>query len=187
MSFVRPDARATLTRWAEPAVGAVLMLFGLWIASLGGLILIPMGLIIVALGAGWALLGWRRAMFRHDSGAPGLVELDEGRLRYLHPVMPGDISITDLTEVKLLSLRGRQVWRLKDLSGQALLVPADAAGADLLFDAFSALPGLSSADLVAALRPAPMAAATGTGLPVAATTTTERVVWRRRGTGMTRV
>lgn len=178
--MIRPAARATLTRWADPGFGAIVALFGLWVASLGGWILIPLGALLAALGAGWGVLGWRRARFRHDPNAPGMVELDEGRLRYLHPTMPGDISIDDLSELKILTLRGRQVWRLKDLSGQALLVPVDAAGADALFDAFSALPGLSSGDLVAALAPPPPAGGT---LPVPQATA-EKVVWRRQGRGL---
>jgi hypothetical protein len=47
-------------------------------------------------------------------------------------------------------MRGRAVWRLKQGDGQALLIPAQAAGAEALFDAFASLPGMDSQSLVAA-------------------------------------
>lgn len=179
---MRPEAAATLRRWADPAFGAAVAAFGLWLAYLGGLILIPIGLALAGLGAGWAVLGWRRARFQSDPAAPGLVELDEGRLRYLHPKMGGEVSLNDLSELRLITMNGRRVWRLADLAGQALLVPLDAAGAGALFDAFAALPGLTSADLVAALQAS--SPASGSQLP--ASPLSERPVWRRAGSGIAR-
>lgn len=183
--FLRPEATRFVARWAEPALGAALCGLGLWIATRGGWLLPVLGLPLAGLGAGWALLAWRRLRFAPEIASPGLVELDEGRLRYLHPRMPGEISLTDLAELRLLSLRGRRVWRLRDLSGATLLVPLDAAGAERLFDAFAALPGLGSAGLVAALdgpsaldRPAPP----GGTLPAPALA--DRLVWRRSGQGL---
>lgn len=188
----RPEALALLRRWSEPAAGAALGLAGLWIATRGGWLLPALGLPVAAVGAGWALLAWRRMRFARAVAAPGVVDVDEGRIRYLHPRMPGDVSLADLAEIRLLTLRGRSVWRLRDLSGATLLVPLDAAGAGGLFDAFASLPGLSSATLLAALAPtvpqsgprpatpAPPAAA----LPAAAMQ--DRLVWRRAGQGLAR-
>lgn len=181
--MIRPTVRAFLSRWAEVGAALLALALGLWTASLGGLVLIPFGLVLAAAAGGWALLALRRARFRGDPGAPGLVELDEARLRYLHPKLGGEIALHDLAELRLVSLRGRQVWHLQDLSGRALLIPLDAAGAADLFDAFAALPGLSSHDLVAAL--AGSAAPTGSTLP--AVSLRQVTVWRRSGSGLRRV
>lgn len=192
MPLIRPVIRPALLRgrlaarlqhsrevWAAAAVLAL----GLWVAARGGWFFGGLGLCLAALAAGWAVLALRRLRFRADPGAAGLVELDEGRLRYLHPTAGGEISLNDLAELRLLRLRGRPVWALKDLGGQRLLVPLQAAGAEALFDAFAALPGLSSADLVAALAPAPAAAAAGLPGP----SLENRPVWTRRGPGLRRV
>lgn len=188
--LIRADVKALFARWGEALLGGILTGFGLWLAHLGGLFFLPLGGALAALGVAWAVISVRRARFWHDPDAPGLVEIDEGRLRYLHPVMAGDISLDDLIEIRLITLRGRRVWRLKDLYGQALLVPVDAAGAPALFDAFAALPDLSSADLLAALAPERAAQTPppsgATGLRLVQTTPLDRLVWRRRGRGMTR-
>lgn len=182
MSFLRPAALALLRRWFEPAEGAALILFGFWIFQGGGWISWALGSAVMVLGAGWLLLALRRMRFRGDPAAPGIVEIDEGRLSYLHPRMGGEISLNDLAELHLVSLRGRRAWRLGDLSGRWLLVPLDAAGAEALFDAFASLPGLGSAGLVAALDEA---APVGGTLPAPALR--DRLVWARQGTGLRRV
>ena len=180
--MIRPEARALLDRWSEPAMGAMVLAMGLWVATRGGWLLAAVGSAVAALGAAWLILGLRRMRFQGADDAPGLVELDEGRITYLGPRMGGSISLPDLAEIRLLTLRGRRVWRLKQGDGQALLVPLDAAGAAALFDAFSALPGLSSADLVTALD---SEAPTGNRLP--APGAEDRLVWRRQGRGLTAV
>lgn len=182
MSFLRPEALALLRRWSGPAEGAALIVLGLWIFSGGGWILMPAGATVVVAGAGWGLLALRRMRFQGDPGAPGIVEIDEGRLSYLHPRMGGEISLNDLAELHLVSLRGRRAWRLGDLSGRWLLVPLDAAGSEALFDAFASLPGLGSAGLVAALDEA---APGGGTLPAPALR--DRLVWVRQGTGLRKV
>ena len=151
MSFLRPEAKALLLRWAEPLSGAVLVGLGLYTLMRGGWLLMLIGLALTGLGLAWAVLGLRRARFQGDPQAPGLVEIDEGRLRYLHPSLGGEISLHDLETLRLLQLRGRRVWQLQDLFGRKLLIPLDAAGAGALFDALSALPGLHSARLARAL------------------------------------
>ncbi|MBE2278162.1 MAG: hypothetical protein IAE87_17910 [Rhodobacteraceae bacterium] len=183
MSLIRPEITAWLFRWREVLVAAGVAAAGLWTASRGGWILGPFGLALAALACGWAILAARRLRFRSDPGAAGLVELDEGRLRYLHPTAGGEISLVDLAELRLLRLKGRPVWAMRDLAGGRLLVPLEAAGAEALFDAFAALPGLSSADLVAALDPGPARAAGS--LP--ALSLENRPVWTRRGSGLRRI
>lgn len=187
MSFLRPEAKAVLSRWAEPLLGAIIAIFGFYLSLQGGWLLAVIGLALVALGLGWLVLGIRRARFQGDPAAPGLVEIDEGGLRYLHPRLGGEISLNDLAELRLVFYRGKRVWRLQDLSGQVLLVPMDAAGAGDLFDALSALPGMGSAVLVEALSSGAedTAAAAGNIVPIAALR--DKLVWSRGGKGLRKV
>jgi hypothetical protein len=55
----------------------------------------------------------------------------------------GDIAaLRDLVEIRLLRLNGQAHWRLRSAGGEALLIPVDAAGAEVLAHGFTALPGL---------------------------------------------
>lgn len=180
MSRFRPEAMALLGRLSEPAAALGMLAGGMWIATRGGWVPLAFGAALAGLAGGWALLALRRLRFEAGDAAPGLVEVDEGRVTYMGPRLGGSISLADLAEIRLLTLRGRSVWRLKQLDGQILLVPLDAAGAAGLFDAFAVLPGLTSADLVAALD---VPASGGPGL-VSATRPLDRLVWRRRGHGL---
>ena len=65
-------------------------------------------------------------------------------------------------------------------------MPLDARGAEGLFDAFASLPGLSSADLVAAID-TPLQGEIGAGRALVTNDMAEnRVVWQRRGRGIVR-
>ncbi len=182
--MIRPAVLEILSRWSEPVLGAVVAGLGLWVALMGGWFLAAAGGAVALLGLGWAVLGYRRMRFQGKGDAPGLVELDESRITYMGPRMGGSISLDDLIEIRLLSLRGRRAWRLRQSDGQVLLVPTDSAGSETLFDAFASLPGLSSADLVAALA-GETAAPTGQTLP--ALDGGDRLVWRRQARGLSPV
>jgi hypothetical protein len=151
--MIRPELAERLRPWAETGAAALAIAFGLWVFSLGGWLFWPLGALIAAAALAWAADARRRMRFRSDASAPGLVELDEGAIRYLSPdrILGGEIALRDLSEIRLLRLNGRAHWRLKSLDGQALLVPLDAAGAESLASAFSALPGLDMRRLTAAL------------------------------------
>lgn len=176
-SAFRPEALALLSRFREPALGGLVLALGLWVATRGGWFLGLAGGWVAALGVAWTILALRRLRFAAGTVAPGLVEVDEGRITYMGPSLGGSIGLPDLAEIRLLTLRGRRVWRLRQADGQALLVPLDAAGAEGLFDAFATLPGLGSAALVAALD-APAAGAAGPAL-VPAGRPQDLLVWRR--------
>lgn len=169
MSLIRPEVSEGLRKGQE-VIGALgILAFGLWLVWLGGLVLMPLGLLIGALALILARQAWRRMRFAQAVTAPGMVELDEGQVGYLGPEEGGFLSLKELVELRLLRLQGRRMWRLKQADGQALLIPVDAQGADRLFDAFATLPGMDTGALVAALDPAPAAP----GLAEA------RVIWRR--------
>ena len=181
MSWVRPEITAAVLRGREVILGMGIAVLGLWVVAQGGYLLVPAGVAVVGLGTGWAVLALRRLRFGRGLDGPGVVELDEGQVGYLGPGLGGYVSLVDLVELRLLRLRGRQVWRLKQADGQALLIPVDAAGAEGLFDAFASLPGMDTQALVAALRWAPVP-----GGRVVALATESRLVWARAGKGLTR-
>jgi hypothetical protein len=181
MSLIRPEVTALAWRLREILAGALIIVFGLWLIALGGYLLTPVGAVITALGLAWTLLAYRRIRFAQVVATPGVVEVDEAQVGYLGPQGGGYVSIADLQEIRLLTLRGRRVWRLKQLDGQALLIPVDATGAERLFDAFAALPEMNTAALIAALEPETRAATT---LPLRGDIPEMRLVWRRRGAGV---
>ncbi len=150
--MIRPELVARLRPWRETAAAAAAGAFGLWVASFGGLVFLPAGLTVTAFAAAWGLSALRRKRFAQAVNAPGMVEVDEGQIGYLGPAFGGYVALPDLTELRLLSMGGRRLWRLKQADGQALLIPVDAAGAERLFDAFASLPGMDSAALLAALE-----------------------------------
>lgn len=179
--MIRPELRSALWRWREVIAAGGVMVFGLWSASFGGLVLVPFGLILAGLGIGLAVQALRRMRFMQGADAPGLVEVDEAQISCMGPQFGGYVNVPDLIELRLVRMRGRRLWRFKQSDGQALLVPVDAAGAEALFDVFATLPGLDMAALLAALEPG--ASSGGTGLALAGE---QRLLWQRAGRGMTR-
>jgi hypothetical protein len=164
------------------AAGLVAMV-GLWLVWLGGYLLLPVGVAVLVFATTWAIAALRRMRFAQDIMAPGMVEVVEGQIGYLGPSLGGYVSLPDLVELRLVTMQGRRLWRLKQADGQSLLIPVDAAGADRLFDAFGSLPGMDMAALVAALG-APQVAGQG-GLPalrgdVGTSVPAVRVLWRRQ-------
>lgn len=151
--MIRPELRALLTRWSEPLVALLFGLLGLWLVWLGGWFFGALGLLTGVTALIWLIGALRRLRFRHDVIAPGVVEVDEGAIRYYGArMLGGQIALRDLTEIRLLKLSGRAHWRLKASDGQALLVPLEAAGAESLADAFAALPGVEMGRISSALR-----------------------------------
>lgn len=182
MSFIRPELADALWRWREVGLGAALAVMGIWTATGGGYLLIPLGLSLLALGLGWALTAWRRLRFRQEGEAPGILRVTEAQIAYYGPRVGGIVGLPDLSEIRLLTLRGRRIWKLKQGDGQLLHIPVEADGAEALFDAFATLPGIDMAALVAAL---------GTDAPasdarVVALAEVDRLIWARQGQGIVR-
>lgn len=182
MSFIRPELSAALWRWREVGVGAALAALGAWTATRGGYLLVPLGLALMALGVGWTLTAWRRLRFRQEGEAPGILRVTEAQIAYYGPRVGGFVGLPDLSEIRLLTLRGRRIWKLKQADGQLLHIPVEAEGAEALFDAFATLPGIDMAALVAAL---------GTDAPasdarVIALAEVDRLIWARPGQGILR-
>lgn len=118
----------------------------------GGWFFALIGALVILVGAALLIGAWRRMPFRRNISAPGVVEIDEGIIRYYGATdLGGEIALHDVTEIRLVRFAGRGHWRLRATSGEALLVPVDAAGADGLAHAFTALPGVDMGALSAAL------------------------------------
>jgi hypothetical protein len=179
MSFIRPELASEAWRLREVLGGSVLAAFGGWTAAQGGYLLLPLGLAILALGLGWAILSWRRIRFQQDGEAPGIVRVTEAQVAYFGPRVGGFVGLPELAEIRLLTLRGRRIWKLRQGDGQVLHIPVEADGAEALFDAFAALPGMDTAALVAALG-----GEAASGSRVVALNEVDRLIWTRRGAGV---
>lgn len=177
--MIRREVRLALWQWREVLLALAFVGAGLWIAAQGGWVLIPIGLGLAVLALGMAMQGWRRMRFAQGADAPGIVEVDEAQISYMGPQLGGFVSVAELAEVRLVAMRGRRLWRLRQADGQALLVPVDAAGAEALFDVFAALPGMDMAALLAALEPQ----GSGAGRAMVAGEQMQ-VIWRRAGRGV---
>lgn len=179
MSLIRPELVAAAHRGREIIAALALAALGLWAASQGGYLLTPLGLALLALGLGWALTAWRRLRFQQEGEAPGLVRVTEAQIAYYGPRVGGFVGLPDLAEIRLLTLRGRRIWKLRQGDGQMLHIPVEADGAEALFDAFAALPGIDIAALVAALG-----SETASDSKVIALNEVDRLIWSRKGTGV---
>lgn len=179
MSFIRPELIAATRRHTEVILGTGLAVLGLWTASWGGYFYLPFGLALLALGLGWAVTAWRRLRFQQAGEAPGMVRVTEAQIAYFGPRVGGFVGLPDLAEIRLLTLRGRRIWKLKQGDGATLHIPVEAFGAEALFDAFAALPGMDSAALVAVLS-----SEIATNSKVVALAEIDRLVWARKGAGV---
>jgi hypothetical protein len=172
MSPLRPEALARLRRWREVALALGLAVLGLWTAALGGLFYQTLGALVGFTGAGLALSAWRRLRFRREPTAPGIVEIDEGRIAYFGPETGGLAALSELVSVEVMEQDGQRMFRLRQTGAAPLLIPVSAAGAERLYDIFATLPGASAEVFVAALdQPLPQA----------------RLLWARAGTHRGRV
>ncbi|MGC1504595.1 MAG: hypothetical protein WA782_10695 [Sulfitobacter sp.] len=152
MTFFRPEAKAAVWRWREGLAGGVLALLGLWLVSGPGFLLSVPG--YAAIGGGLLLtwLGIQRGRFRGSDGGAGAVQVDEGQISYFGPLTGGTVA---LREMDRLTLEGNMFpahWRLSQKGQPPLLIPVNAAGAEALFDAFAALPGLRTEKMLNTLR-----------------------------------
>lgn len=150
--MIRTDALTRLTHWREVIAAAGAALVSMWLFSLGGWLFLPIGGLLGLASLVWLVAAWQRQRFRRPVAAPGVIEVDEGVIRYFGArIMGGQIALRDLSEICLLNISNRAYWRLKSGSGEALLVPLDAAGAEALADAFTSLPGLDMGRVSAAV------------------------------------
>lgn len=153
--LIRPEARILFHRWSEVLATLALTALGLWwaLATPG-----PagwLGWLAAALGAALVVGALQRLRFASPGTAEGIVELDEGEIRYLGP-RGGGIVALDAILVLSLSADAR-FWLIESHGGAILAIPRKAPGAEALFDAFATLPGLNMALLLRRLDEGPAA------------------------------
>lgn len=151
MPMIRPRARAMLHRAGDLIWALAIAAAGAWLVGLGGYLLTPIGVGLLALALGLALSALHRLRFQRPVAAPGVIVIDEGQIGYMGPSFGGYLSLRELAEIRLIRVNGLPHWRLKQLDGQALLIPHQATGSEGLFDAFASLPGADMATFSAAL------------------------------------
>lgn len=166
--MIRPEAAQVLRRWREAAIGCAVIALGAWLALTSfGLVRVT-GLVVIAGGVALTVSGLRRARLWTGSEAPGIVEVVEGRITYLGPVMGGTAALDDLQQIVFRrSPGGEAFWRLIPADGRDLYIPEGAQGADVLLDALTPLPDFDGGAMVRAVQ----ARAPGT-----------HVVWQRTAT-----
>lgn len=155
MSFIRPEAKAGLWRWREVLVGVALAVLALWwLAGPGGLLGFVAPALLVGAGA-LIMIGLQRGRFRGAGGGLGTVQVVEGQVTYFGPLTGGTIAMREVARLTLDGAQRPAHWRLEQPDHAPLDIPVDADGADALFDAFSALPGLKTEHMLTQLRAAP--------------------------------
>ena len=153
--LLRPEARAALWRWRELFLGGFIVVLGLWWALRSFGIMVWLGWAVVALGVMILVTGVQRLRFSRGGGGAGVVEVNERRIAYLGPLTGGVVDLDDLAQLELDGSGHPAHWRLRPNVGAALAIPVDAEGADGLFDAFAALPGIQTERMLAAMKAAP--------------------------------
>lgn len=152
MISIRPEARDAIWRWREVLIGAVSACTGFWLVSTSYGFGFYAGLALALIGAALLAAGIQRARFRTGAGGSGVVDIDERQITYFGPFGGGAVALEDLVEIGVDPTRS---WLMRDVYGRNLTIPMDAEGAESLFDAFSAIPGLGTGKVVDAARSTP--------------------------------
>lgn len=143
MSFIRPEARATLWRWREVLAGVALTPVGAWWSfGVTGWLGNAVGFVVLGMAMLLLFLGIQRGRFREDSDGPGVVQVVEGRVAYFGPLTGGAVDMAELTRLSLDARNTPATWVLSQPGVDPLYIPVSAKGTEALFDAFAALPGL---------------------------------------------
>jgi len=149
---IRPEIRAALMRFREALAGGAAVVLGLWVG---------LGTFGITAWLGWALAmaglaaiaaGLQRARFRTGSGGPGVVQIDEGQIAYFGPLTGGLAALSEIRRLSLDRSATPAHWIISQPGREDLAIPVTAEGADALFDAFTALPGLGTRTMLAALE-----------------------------------
>jgi hypothetical protein len=153
MSFIRPEIRAAMFRWREALVGAGILLIGFYwsFGVLPGL-LSWIGYLALFLGAALFFAGLQRGRARMGGGGPGIVQVVERRIGYFGPLNGGLVDLDAVTSISLDPTEHPRHWVITHEGGPPLHIPVNAEGADVLFDAFASLPGLSPGRVASTLK-----------------------------------
>ncbi|MCK0151799.1 hypothetical protein MWU54_17280 [Marivita sp. S6314] len=144
MSFVRPGAKNVILRWREALVGAAILGLGVyWSFGVTPGILSWIGYLAVLLGAALFFAGLQKGRSRLGGGGPGVVQVIERRIGYFGPLNGGLVDLDAVTSLNFDPTEHPATWVITHDAGPALHIPVNAENADVLFDVFASLPGLS--------------------------------------------
>ena len=153
MNFIRPEVRAEILRWREALVGVAILLLGLyWALGVTPGLLVWIGYLALFLGAALFFAGLQRGRARMGGGGPGVVQVIERRIGYFGPLNGGLVDLDAVTSLSLDPTEHPRHWVITHEGGPALHIPVNAEGADVLFDAFASLPGLSPGRVASTLK-----------------------------------
>lgn len=153
MSFIRPEVRAAILRWREALVGVLILLLGLyWSLGVTPGLLTWIGYLALLLGAVLIFAGVQKGRARVGGGGPGVVQVVERRIGYFGPLNGGLVDLDAITSLSLDPTEHPHHWVITHEGGPALHIPVNAEGADMLFDVFASLPGLSPGRVAATLK-----------------------------------
>lgn len=155
MSFLRPEATATLMRFREMLAGLAATGLGAWWLTTGTGAVVLVGAVLAVGGPLLTWAGIQRARFRGPGSGPGMVRVIEGQLTYYGPADGGAIFTQDITGLALHPEPSGPEWVIHHTGGPPLAIPVDAAGSEALFDVFAALPGLETQTMLARLSNPP--------------------------------
>ncbi|WP_227447155.1 hypothetical protein [Cognatishimia sp. F0-27] len=166
--MIRPEAAAMLKRWRGVLIAATLVLLGVYWALWRGTGLLEwVGYAMAGAGIGLGITAVQRLRFDQGHGGPGVVSVVEGRITYFGPLGGGVADLEALSAITFDPRAKPAHWLLAQPGQPSLAIPANAEGAQALFDAFAHLPGLRIGALVDATR----------------ASTAPVLVWQRDGTG----
>lgn len=159
--MIRPALREALVRWREVIAAGGIVAAGIWLAGLGNLFFVLIGLAVSLAGFGLGLNAWRKLSLAHDTPGPGLVRVIEGQIGYFGPETGGFAALAEIEAVWVLEDRADGVLLRLERPDGPLDIPGTADGAGALFDALASLPGLDTARLARLLshppaQPAPV-------------------------------
>lgn len=153
MNFIRPEVHAAILRWREALVGAGILVLGLyWVLGVTPGLLTWIGYLALFLGTALVLAGLQRGRARVGGGGPGVVQVVERRIGYFGPLNGGLVDLDAITSLSLDPSEHPRHWVITHEGGPALHIPVNAEGADVLFDTFASLPGLSPGRVASTLK-----------------------------------
>lgn len=151
----RQEAKTTLWNLREVIAGIACVCVGIWFLSQPGNLLALPGIALGVAGTALIWIGVQRARFRRDQDGQGAVQVDESEITYFGPISGGAVSLREMTALAIDGSMRPAHWRLEQAGQAPLLIPVNAVGADALFDAFAALPGLRTEKMLSELNANP--------------------------------
>ncbi|SIO17752.1 hypothetical protein [Vannielia litorea] len=145
MSLIRPEARKHLDRWRECIAAAAIIAVGIWLGTQTTGLAWWLAVALISFGLFAFYAGLQRARIRPRSGGRGLIELDEGALRYMTGEGGMVVSLPEVVRIEIETTgEGPFVddlfWLWVTPEGTAR-IPASAAGSEKMVDALAGFPG----------------------------------------------